>query len=406
MDLLSPSVPVPVTKADVNSDDLYVIVLKTMLQRTLFAQVQIKGREELVDVVPPDILQGILSDHNMREHFARAFTHRSWRGKGARYTEGYDKYETFGDALGNSFITQRVMEEHGRSVTTDELNKIVSYYKSNKVFGEFMIKAMPQLRLVVRRADMESDLEPKVYADVFEALLAAIFYSANSVQRGMGGPCVENCLRVLTRNFRPDIAHSAGNPKSQIQEIFGDNSTIETPPKLNKAHEKNMTQEEKEKFRFQGTITVRVVDEKKNYLFNTYFPSLREQFRGPLEVTSDVMNDRDSARDNAYSKLVAMLGAPKVGITTRTLAEAKMNAIIATHSEHAAINNYLTTRQDKLLLLKQDSGMEGMKDWDLVVEDVDKVRHFIASVTVSKDTDQWHYAKDELLGEYLKMCRA
>lgn len=406
MDLLSPSVPVPVTQEDVGAEDLYIGTLRYMLERTLFAPVKIEGRNEPIDVVPPDMLPGILSDHNMREHFARAFTSRTWRGKGARYTEGYDLYETFGDTLGNAFITQRVMEEHGKSVTTDELNNMISYYKSNKVFGEFMNRTMPNLRLVVRRANMDSDLEPKVYADVFEAMLAAIFYSANAVQRGMGGPCVENCLRVLTRNFRPDIAHSAGNPKSQIQEIFGDNSTIEHPPKLGKKQERNMTAEEKELLRFKGTVSVRVTDVAKNALFDRYFPSLRGAFGGALEVTSDVMNDRDSARDNAYAKLVATLNAPKVGINTRTLAEAKMKAIIETHPERAAINNFLTARQDKLLLQKQDSGLPGMKDWDLVVEDVNKVRRFVASITVSKDTDQWHLAKDELLSEYVDMCRA
>lgn len=407
MDLLSSLTSTPVSKVDANADDLYIGVLRSMLEATVFKPIEIEGREGLIDVVPPQMLQGILSDENMREHFVRAFTHRSWRGKGAKYTEGYDRYELFGDTLGNAFIAQIVMAEHGHRLTTDELSKMISYYKSNKVFGEFMITAMPSniLRAIVRRYDMNSDLEPKVYADVFEAMLAAIFYSANNVQRGMGGPCVENALRVLTRNFRPDIVHSAGNPKSQIQEIFGDDSTTETPPKLNKKQERNMGSDEKERFRFKGTITVRVDDKKKDELFDKYFPALKDRFAGPLEVTSDLMVDRPSARDNAYAKLVAMLNAPSVKINTHTLAEAKMKAIIDSHPQKALINSFLGRRNETLLLQKQDSGQPGMKDWDLVVQDANKERHFVASVTVSKDSDQWHVAKNELLDEYLLMVQ-
>ena len=405
MDLLSPSAPVPVIRADVDQEDIYIGVLKNMLMTTVFAQIRVEGKTEMIDVVPPGMLPGILSDHNMREHFARAFTHRSWRGKGASYTEGYDRYELFGDTLGNAFVAQRVMEEYGRVLTTDELSKMVSYYKSNKVFGSFMIEAIPSLRVYVRRYDVDSDLESKVYADVFEAMLAAIFYSANNVQHGMGGPCVENCLRVLTRNFRPDIAHAAGNPKSQIQEIFGDDSTTEFPPKLNKKQERYMNEDDRQNYRFRGTIRVTVARDKKQELIAHYFPGLSDKLPDILEVTSDPMNDRPSARDNAYSKLLAMLNAPGIQINIKTLAEAKMKSIVNSHPEKAAINNFLRERQDVLLLQKQDSGESGKKDWDLVVEDVSKVRHFVASITVSKDSDQWHVAKDHLLDKYLEMCR-
>ncbi len=450
------------------SADPWLANQAVVIDKRLFRNVLLDGKP--VNVIPPALVPKVLSKRNMEDFFAPVFTHRSYRppmtadGKKKR-TESWERFETDGDAVLNRFISKQILKEHGDTITNDEQNKLLAHYKSNQEFGKFIRQAIPEIDSVtdagpfVRRTMHMDALEPKMYGDILEALASAMEQAIDREMKGLGAACVENVLRVITRNFIPDLQFARGSTKSQIIEIFGKDGVHEFPPPKTKGRpakgqfrftlpqseltrltsafssaaitgqrgeyiEVIVPQSDKDRVLsafpqamvpglFNGYLRVTIDREDKDNVL-TLFPSAKasREFSGPLEQDTGAtqFNDRDGAITYVYGRLVERLN--KAGINTVTVPAREMELLIDEHPERDTIRAAMSTRNETLLFIKQESGREGMKDWDLYGESTIHMRgkrgerEFLTSITVSKDPSKWHKAKESLLSEYARMFKA
>jgi len=379
-----------------NADQGQYAKLRNMLRQRIFGPLIVNGQTTYT--VPQALIDHILSEDNMRKYFTRAFRHRSYRGEQADYGMSYDSLETHGDTVVNSYISKIILVFYGDRITNDEQNKMLSYYKSNNVFSEFLLKAIPEIGDYILISPKLRPLQAKIYADVFEALIAAIQLSIEEIPgaKGLGTPCAENVLRLLTRNFQPDSAYGAGNPKSQIIEIFGKDSVREQPSKGED---------------FNGSLRVEVVWAEEQRILNL-FPNLAAndplRFQ-QLTASGNNFTDITIARNAVYTELVNKLVKASVPITTKTVTEADVQNIVnaQTNGLGPRIIAITKTLHIQLLFIKQDSDHEGMKVWDLVMEstapDTKGMKRFVTSEQVSKNPRTWYVAKDRLLAEFVRM---
>ena len=157
---------------------------KRLIQNTLNSHVFITSGHSIANIqdgniISPDILQFVLTDDNMAKYFMSVFTHMS-----ADYDNSYEQLE-FGGDLGANLFTYRKILMVMPVLTPKEANNMVAHYKSNEIYAKALRDSIPNVKDLILTASHVEKSE-KIYADVFEALIMAVFITCNAAVPGMG----------------------------------------------------------------------------------------------------------------------------------------------------------------------------------------------------------------------------
>jgi dsRNA-specific ribonuclease len=357
--------------------------------------------------IPSYIMDDVLSAENLKDLYFRAFTHDSYD-----YDNSYELLETLGDLMINTIVSNRIIEAHP-DLNQKELSNMLAYYKSNKVFGDLIVAAFGEYRLkdlIFMSKDVNEDKYQKIYADVFEALIYAVYVSTNKVLPGIGYACAENVYKLMSRGAIPDEIHKTGNPKSVITEIFTKEEIDESP---------------KKKELFERIFTIRISREAVNTVNNVMTSYLRleqpsdatgyinipknvtESYRPKFDsgsptaiiISAEGLN-KQTARTNAYNKLIDYLNS-SFSLTPKTYHEKKRINIIEGYSRKQEIYDKQLRLNETIYFEKKKSEIDGMLDWKLIVRGQDQKRKLIASETVDQGSGSFDRAKTQLMNTYL-----
>lgn len=364
---------------DEHRDKVEALIVNTLRNNILVSTVDAAGR--ILRVVPQETIEGMLKAENVAL-FVRAFTHKSYN-----YTESYEIPEFAGDAFLNAIITDQITDQFP-NMDPEELTNMVSHYKSNKVFADIILTNIPNLSAMILTT---AELGEKVYADVFEAMMRAVYITAKRTKPGIGFAVLENVYTVMTRDpkFKYDKKYSVGNPKSVVLEMFDRGTVTETPGKG-------------APFTAGDTITV-TIDKQAIDEVNRILNKNRTTIPLTTLVGKGSGNDRGIASTRAYEQILATLANEKYKITPQIFRERKQASIISEFPNAARVRAKQEERKENLAFQKKNSSEKGMVDWDLISQSrVDGKRRLVATETVSKDSRGFNAAKERLLDIYVQ----
>lgn len=363
-------------------EDSYESKVHGQILRALREQIFISVKVGAITMksVPPDVLDKILQGDNAKI-FYRAFTHESYD-----MSNSYEQFESMGDLVSNTLTGYKILEAYPH-LDPEQLSNMLSHYKSNKVYGALILQAIPQLNTLILIKNKEIDT--KIQADIFEALIHATYVTCNSVLPGIGYPCAENVYKILTRNFKPDIKYAEGNPKSVILEMFDKASVFEYPPK-------------KSIFSSGDTITV-TINSKGIEEVNRIMGEKKDRIGVSELVTRASGVDRNSASTEAYQQMIDLL-RDKYKFDRKIFQEKKRVNTIRSYPGFQQVEAEEKRRGEVISFQKKKSDKKGMQDWRLIAQSGEKKR-LVGAVTVSKDASGFNAAKMQLLQMYLNEPR-
>jgi hypothetical protein len=239
---------------------------------------------------------------------------------------------------------------------------------------------------------IDTKLNDKMYGDIFEALMAAINKTVNSIVPGVGYQCGKNVYNLLTRDIILDRKHARGNPKTLVQELFGAKSTKEHPSKGMYLPS-------------QG-LSVEVIPERIGEL-QANLTKYGSEIKLPNKIYNDIPPrgwpvDRQTAVTYAYSSILDKLAA--IGLTPEEYENIKQSYIISKHALKQKILDKMNDYGDKIALVKKNSDIPGYLDWHLVITHKGK-KEWFAKITVTHDTTGFDEAKKKLLTKYAEERR-
>lgn len=328
----------------------------------------IQGRS----IIPKNILSLVLTDQNMVTYFLKVFTHMS-----ADYENSYEQLEFGGDLFGNIFTYRKMLRDYPY-LTPEESNNMLSYYKSNEVFATAIkgtIYNVNQLILTASHIEKSS----KIYGDVFEALLMAVFITCNIVEPGIGFSCAENVFLLLTRNIKIEDKFKHGHPKSAVLSILGTKSIASTQSTTTKSGFKVSVE-----LNQQSLNALRKTINKKYEAMTTYF-----------EATG---GNKEVAVYDVYSQILKELKDRE--ITPETFQAAKLSILIDELSNAQEIYKKMDNKHEVLEFIKKTVS-EDEFEWSLVAKDTYGKRYYIAAQLSSHSSSDFPIVKKELLDLYV-----
>jgi dsRNA-specific ribonuclease len=357
--------------------------------------------------IPPNILPQVLSAENLNKYFYRAFTHDSYD-----YDNSYELLETLGDLMINTIVSNRIIEAHP-NLNPKELSNMLAYYKSNKVFGDLIVTAFGEYKLkdlIFMSEYVSEDKYQKIYADVFEALMYAVYISTNQVLPGIGYACAENVYKLLTRGAIPDIIHKMGDPKSIITEIFTKEEIDESPKKKEDFNRKFTVRISRAAVDTVNAVMTKYLRLAKpsdaiGYINITkdikesYYPKFKSGTATAILMTGEGLNKK-TAKTDAYNKLIEYLSV-NYKLTPEEYHEKKRRNIIDGYDRGEEVYAKQSRLNETIYFEKKKSEIEGMLDWKLVVKGPDHKRKLIASETVDQGSGSFDTAKTKLMDNYL-----
>lgn len=320
-------------------------------------------------ILPPEVIDHMMLEVNIHKYFNKAFTHQSYS-----YENSYEQLEFSGDLLCNMFVYKKVKRVLP-NLDPEESTNICSYYKSNEIFEEALTSSIPGADSLILVGKGFTKTQ-KIYADVFEALIQAIYESSNSFMPGIGYGCAENVFNFLTRNITIEQKRTAGHPKQVATALLGKNTLEETGEEFDR------------KYRISVRVRKEGIDE------------LTKLFGKPVKIDKEftsVMGNKGLASRNAYEQIVDTL--EENGITPDTVAERKMNQLIDSSPNKQAIFSKMK-KNNETLKFRKTAAIEGKKEWLLIATSSLGEKHLIASVLSDSKSSDFHIAKLELLKKY------
>lgn len=358
--------------------DPRIRTIKQALRTYVFAP---EGLSAERNVFPPVLLDRMLSDKSIVDHFLKTFTHVSasspMEGM-VQVIEGsnYEDQEMSGDALANFFMLQRIRRAlPGLSIK--EMNNMLSHYKSNEVYKWIIETSIPVIGgqdLILTGKDYVRT--PKMYADVFEALIMAVFEAGEAIQEGFGYSCAENAFAVLTRELKINDSFRHGHPKTYVAEILGKDSFREHGEAKGNQFSVSVTIND------AGINKAKDMDPNAEYLLK-------------LPYTATAGNE-EIAKRQVYGKIVkdlqlrGLTESAKFYEVINGLGEGLSNTVKAIMKVHG----------ESLEITKTDTG-DGRFEWKLFVRrTLTGQRFYVGSTTSSTSPQDFHVAKEALLQKY------
>lgn len=349
------------------------------LKKYVFITISVGARS--LKSVPPEQLKLILDGDNAKV-FYRAFTHETYD-----YENSYEKLEILGDLGVNHFVGNAIDEQFPH-LTPGEFTNMLAHYKSNSEFGNLIVKAIPEIRdlILIKRRE---DIKTKVLADVFEALIRAVYLTTNNTLPGIGCPCAEQVYKILSRDFKMDIKYARGHPKSLVHNIFDKKYVTEYPS-------------EGQDFRSGGMLTVVISAEGidgANAVINSNFRTIVTPDGTIREQRPGI--DRSTASYDVYSAILDRLEA-QYKVSVDDFQRQKKISVIRSYPRYSDVERAQADRKEEIYFEKKKSSLDGLLDWKLIAQNtVTKVRRLVGIDTVSKGSKGFNDAKMRLLDLYL-----
>jgi hypothetical protein len=324
-------------------------------------------------IIPIEVITHCMSASNIDKHFKKVFTHQSYD-----WENSYEAKEFGGDLLCNLFTYKKIARMYPE-LNPEESTNILSYYKSNEVFGDALKSSIPHVDSVILMGEGFKITE-KMYGDVFEALIQAIFDASNSFIPGIGYSCAENVFIYLTRDIEIELKYISGHPKQVTGELLGQKGVVEK-----QSYETNDG---------QYYILLEITDLGMSRLIK-HFPKIKNLER----KYESVAVDKKTASKDVYGELIDTL--EKKGITSKSLEEAKMQELIKASPREKDIRKKMAAKKETLSFNKSKT-LEG-KEWKLVATDNNTgKRYLIVSEEVAAGGSSGFFdTKLNLLAKYI-----
>ncbi|CAH6420729.1 Ribonuclease III [uncultured virus] len=351
-------------------------LIRTALKERVFMSVDVGHRT--LRSVPAVTLDAMLSGDNL-EVFYSAFTHPSYD-----YAKSYEKLEILGDTNVN-MLAANFIDELFPHLTPGQMTNMLSHYKSNKEFAKIISSAIPEINSLIL---ITVPIDTKILADVFEALIRAVYITANAAgPEGIGYACTQNVYRILARDFKPDERYAAGNPKSLVTEMFGSANVREMPDK-------------NAEFKSGDTVEVTITRDGIQEANRVVNSAAGDTITKSVLRTSATGVDRSSARRAAYDALLSLL-QKDYSLNPTIFQQKKQDKIIESSAIALLVRQEQDTRKEDLSFEKKTTtaGFE----WRLIAQSrgPSKKRRLIAAISTSKDTRTFDQAKMTLLEYYI-----
>ena len=322
-------------------------------------------------IIPVDIINHCLSDANIKNHFVKAFTHQSYD-----WENSYEAKEFSGDLLSNMFTYKKIARTLP-NLSPEEATNILSHYKSNEVFSRALLAAIPNVKTIIRiRKGFE--ITEKIYADVFEALIQAVYDASNSFIPGIGYSCAENVFILLTNSIDIERKYVQGHSKSVAIQLLSQQGLKSEGAEMD-----------------NGTYNIELSVTKEGVSFlRTYFPDLTI----PKAKFESTKANKKLASKEVYKQVVDTLSAK--GVTLETLEIAKTDSIINNSKLRRQIRDKMG-KKERLVFHKSktDEGFE----WKLIAENnTSKQKYLIGVEESDSGSTNFHIAKEALLVKYVK----
>ena len=138
----------------------------------------------------------------------------------------YERLEKLGDAVAHASLTKILLIQFPDAEPGD-LDGIVSYYTSNIVFADVIKRLLPDIPGLIRIMP-GIIINDGVIADIFEAMMGAIYLIAELITPGLGHMIATKLFKALldewliatTGDTLFDSRYMRGDIKTQVREIF------------------------------------------------------------------------------------------------------------------------------------------------------------------------------------------
>lgn len=143
--------------------------------------------------------------------FVQAFTHRSF------HPRNYEVLETIGDSVAKLAFYDYIVDSMPFIDKPSIYSELERYYGSNEVFGELAKKEGMDKFLRIR----DAKIPDKVYGDIFESFLGALFRLGNKIVDGvpMGYNFAKNYFTLIFNDIEIDVDRQLGAFKNQLLEM-------------------------------------------------------------------------------------------------------------------------------------------------------------------------------------------
>ena len=321
-------------------------------------------------IIPIEIIDAMMSPENIEGYFKKAFTHESFN-----FEKSYDAMEFNGDLLCNLFANRKIKRTNP-NLDAEESTNILNYYKSNEIFAEALTTAIPDVeRVILTRNDVKKT--EKMFADVFEALIEAVFQTANSVMPGIGYSCAENVFILLTNSIKIEHKHIRKPSKQLALELLPKGTTEEAYETAEGTFYVGITINE------NGLETIASFD--IDQVVQTEFYS--------------VLGSKKAASNEAYTLLIEYL--ERLDITSDSSAARKINKFIVDSGYGTQIMDKMANMHETIKFVKEDIS-EDVTLWKLIAKNLDTdERSFIASTASKKGSAGFQNAKTKLILKYI-----
>lgn len=358
-----------------------VMAVRTALHKFVFAPEITIGDKTGIKLLPPNVVEHLTHPDMVREFFLKTFTHVS---AGESYTQvagrvrvsqnNYEEQELAGDSLANLFVIEDIRSEFP-DISISERNNLLSYYKSNEVFGKALRDSIPGVDALIRTAPSYTRQE-KMYGDVMEALVMAVCDAGNTIIPGYGYACARNVFTLLMRKVTMDKERAKGHAKSYVTSI------VKGIKETSVVSANNVT------------VTLTIPPEKIDEL-KVWAPSAA---RMPTMYKATASN-KQLASSEAYGKIKDTLD--RVDATLEARDEHRLQTNLNQMGQNGKkINELLKERQETLVFSKRDTG-DGNYEYRLVARDSEGNSYYIGSDVRSSGTQSTHEAHKALLKMYL-----
>ena len=201
-----------------------------------------KFTEELKNIFSKSYIPDIILDALFNEEYIKIFQ-AAFSNPSVEYndSENYEKLKLLGSKI-ISMILGKILDQKFPDATHAELSNIFGFYTSNEINTSLFHDNIKMAKFIRYRELLnENEIEDKSSlfeeeANVFEAMIGALFITSEKIFDGMGIICCNNFYRVMSKNVKYDNKYLEGAPKTQVLQMFqglaADNiNIIETPKK-------------------------------------------------------------------------------------------------------------------------------------------------------------------------------
>ena len=150
----------------------------------------------LSKIIDEQIVKKILDDKETYQLYKDAFTSKKYAQVNNLGDENYEKLEILGDKFYDSVFMEYLFKKHGDQLKNEgQISDIINHFKNNRFFTRIS-KALGFAEFI-RKAQID---EAKVFANTFEANIAAVKWSVDKYIKNGGYVAVNSLIEYIFNN--------------------------------------------------------------------------------------------------------------------------------------------------------------------------------------------------------------